>query len=43
MLAGSVGTQGPERYRWHKGHWGLLGGVGAIRGHQGCIGGWQGV
>ena len=29
-LAGSVGTQEPEGYMWHKGHWGLLGGVGDI-------------
>ena len=41
-LVGSVGTQGPEGFRWH---WGLLGdfrGVGAsggCQGCQGCIGG----
>ena len=24
----SVGTQGQKGYRWHKGHWGFLEGVG---------------
>ena len=39
-LAGSVGTQWPEGYRWHKGAlgpprgcWELFGGV---RGYKGC-------
>ena len=52
-LAGSVGTQGPEGYRWHKGNWGApmgcrgcrgpLGGVRQCRGFRGALEGWQGV
>ena len=49
-LAGSVGTQGPEGYRWHKGElWAPRGcrGVGGhkrgIRGVRGVLGDWQGV
>ena len=32
-LAGSVGTQGPDRYRWHKWVLGAPRGVGASGGH----------
>ena len=38
-LAGSVGIQGPEGYRLHKGTFGLLGSVGDIRGLLGASGG----
>ena len=41
-LARSVGTQGSEGYRWHKGALGAprgcQGAFGAVRGHQGCRG-----
>ena len=42
-LAGSVGTQGPEGYRWHKG---APRGIGGIRGPLGASGvywGWHGA
>ena len=37
-LAGTLGIQGLEGYRGIRKHWGLLGGVGAIWGHQGVSG-----
>ena len=38
-LAGSIGTQGPEGYRWHKG---ALGAPRGCRGIKGLLGGARG-